>query len=253
MPDALQIRPVGKGVTTHIPTEVTRAANSHTTLAAHGMATLLNSFGCQHMPALINNNHPRFMTDMSTEGNPVLDLAAADIVRARERGIPQFNDFRRQIGMRPIASFQDLGCSAETVKSLESLYGTGRDGVERMDLIVGMHCDTNRPLKGFDQTRFAIFLQAASRRLQTDPFYTTRYDAQHYTEEGLARIDEATLKDLLLLHYPALADGGLTGVNNAFEPWGTTADNAPWEHPLTVEAERYVTKHPGRRAGGTRA
>jgi hypothetical protein len=101
--------------------------------------------------------------------------------------------------------------------------------------------------------RFAIFLQAASRRLQTDPFYTTRYDAQHYTEAGLARIDEATLKDLLLRHYPALADSGLTAVNNAFEPWGSTADSAPSEHPLTVDAERYVTKHPGRRAGGTRA
>jgi len=253
LPDALQIRPVGAGVTSSVQTEVTRAANSHATLTAHGMATLLNSFGWQHMPALINNNHPTFMTDMSTEGSPLIDLGAADIVRARERGIPQFNDFRRQIGMRPIARFEDLGCTADTVRKLESLYGTGRDGVERMDLIVGMHCDMNRPLKGFDQTRFAIFLQAASRRLQTDPFYTTRYDAQHYTAPGLARIDEATLKSLLLLHYPELVSSGLTGVNNAFEPWGTTADTAPSEHPLTVDAERYVDKHPGRRAGGTRA
>ena len=251
MPDALQIRPVGADVTGSVPTELTRAANSHATLARHGMATLLNSFGWQHMPKLINNNHPRFMTDMSTEGSPVLDIAAADIVRARERGIPPFNEFRRQIGMQPISRFEELGCTADTVKKLESLYGTGKEGVDRMDLIVGMHCDTNRPLCGFDQTRFAIFLQAASRRLQTDPFYTTRYDAQHYTPAGLARIDDITLKRLLLLHYPTLANSGLTGVNNAFEPWGTNADTHPDEHPLTVCAERYVDKHPGRRAGGT--
>jgi hypothetical protein len=253
MPDALEIRAVGADVTRAVPTELTRAANSHATLAEHGLATMLNSFGWQHMPALINNNHPAFMTDMSTEGNPVLDLAAADIVRARERGIPPFNEFRRQIGMAPLSWFEDLGCDARTVARLESLYGTGRAGVERMDLIVGMHCDMNRPLRGFDQTRFAIFLQAASRRLQTDPFYTTKYDAQHYTASGLARIDEATLKSVLLRHCPELARSGLMGVNNAFEPWGTTADTHPAEHPLTVYAERYVTKHPGRRAAGESA
>jgi hypothetical protein len=110
----------------------------------------------------------------------------------------------------------------------------------------------NRPLKGFDQTRFAIFLQAASRRLQTDPFYTTRYDAQHYTAPGLRRIDEATLKSVILLHYPALARSGLMGVNNAFEPWGTTADMRPSEHPLTAYAEWYATTSPGRLTGGAR-
>jgi len=249
MPDAIQIRPVGRDVTERVPTDLTRAANSHATLAKHGMATLINSFGWQHMPALVHNNHPKFMTDMSTEGSPVVDLAAADIVRGRERGIPPFNEFKRQIGMAPIRRFEDLDCDAQTVARLEALYGEGTAGVERMDLVVGMHCDMNRPLRGFDQTRFAIFLQAASRRLQTDPFYTTKYEAQYYTASGLARIDKTTLKSLLLLHYPELARGGLRGVNNAFEPWGTTADMRPSEHPLTEDAERYVTKYPGRLAG----
>jgi hypothetical protein len=245
MPDEIEIRPIGEGISERVPADLTRAANSHRTITRHGMATVINSFGYQHMPALVNNNHPAFMTDMSTEANPVLDLAAADIVRARERGVPQFNEFRRQIGMAPLTRFEDLRCSAETVSRLESLYGRGEDGVDKMDLIVGMHCDMDRPLHGFDQTRFAIFLQAASRRLQTDSFYTTKYDAQHYTQCGLDRIDKTTLKSLLLQHYPGLKDSGLMGVNNAFEPWGTTADMRPSEHPLG-EAEWYKTKYPGR-------
>ena len=175
-----------------------------------------------------------------------MDLAAADIVRARERGVPPFNQFRRQIGMPPIKRFEDLQCDGETVACLKELYGADNQGVERMDLAVGMHCDMDRPLKGFDNTRFAVFLQAASRRLQTDPFYTTRYDERHYTAAGLRRIDAATLKSLLLQHNPELRHSGLTGVNNAFEPWGTTADMRPSEHPLTDYAERYVTKYPGR-------
>ncbi len=252
MPDAIAIRPIGHDVSTQVPTNLTRAANSRKTIDTHGMGTLLNSFGWQHMPALIHNNHPTFMTDMSTEGNPVVDLGAADIVRARERGIPPFNEFRRQIGMAPLKRFEDLGCDAKTVARLKTLYDRpGEDGIERMDLIVGMHCDMNRPLKGFDQTRFAIFLQSASRRLQTDSFYTTKYSAQYYTPEGLRRIDSMTLKAVLLLHFPELATSGLMGVNNAFEPWGTTADMRPSEHPLTDYAERYVTKHPGRLASPT--
>ena len=248
MPDAIEIRPVGKGVAAEIQTDLTRAAGSHRMLVEHGTATLFNSFGWQHMPALVNNNHPRFMFDMSTEGAPVFDLAAADIVRARERGVPPYNEFRRQLGMPPIKAFKDLKCDETTLADLQALYGDGDAGIERLDLVVGMHCDIDRPLKGFDNTRFAVFLQAATRRLQTDPFYTTKYNERYYTAAGLKRIDAATLKSLLLRHYPELEHSGLKGVNNAFEPWGTTADMRPSEHPLTDHAERYVTKYPGRLA-----
>lgn len=245
MPDAIEIRNIGQEEkTAAVETDVTRAAGSRRTLNDFGIATVINSFGHQHMPALVNNNYPRFMTDMSTEGSPVFDLAAADIIRARERGVPPFNEFRRQLGMPGIKSFADLGCDQQTVRRLEDLYGQGEDGVNRMDLAVGMYCDTNRPLHGFDQTRFAIFLQSATRRLQTDPFYTEKYNERYYTKAGLKRIDKATLKCLLLRHYPELKGSGLTRLNNAFEPWGTTADTHPDEHPLTAHAERYRTKHP---------
>ena len=53
-------------------------------------------------------------------------------------------------------------------------------------------------------------------------------------------IDEATLKNVLLLHYPELQQSGLASVNNAFEPWRSTVQTAPEEHPLTATgAERY--------------
>ncbi len=52
-------------------------------------------------------------------------------------------------------------------------------------------------------------------------------------------LEHATLKDLLLLHYPELKNTGLATVNNAFEPWGTTAADHPEEHPLTVDGEHY--------------
>jgi hypothetical protein len=50
------------------------------------------------------------------------------------------------------------------------VYGAGTEGVERLDLIVGTLCEGNRPLHGFGQTLFAVFVQFASGRLQRDPW-----------------------------------------------------------------------------------
>ena len=238
--DFLEYRPVGHGeAIDQIPIDQLREQGGRALITKVGLANVINSLGNGYMPALVNNNMPAFMTDMSAEGLPVTDLGAADILRARERGVPPYNEFRRQLGMAGIASFEELRCDEKTLAKLKRVYGEGRDGVEKMDLAVGMLCDRDLPLAGFDNVRFAIFLQIASRRLEADPFYCEKFNARYYTQEGIDHIDRVNLKDLLLRHCPELADSGLPRVNNAFEPWNTTAAEAPGEHPLTTFAERY--------------
>ncbi len=41
------------------------------------------------------------------------------------------------MGLTPLDSLEDLGCDAETVAKLEQLYGNGKEGIERIDLLVG--------------------------------------------------------------------------------------------------------------------
>jgi hypothetical protein len=240
IPDSLEYRPVGSECPVEdIPIDQLREQGAHPFMKRVGLANAINSLGHGYMPALVNNNMPSFMTDMSAEGVPVTDLGAADLLRARERGVPLYNEFRRQLGMAEITAFEDLKCDAKIVAKLKRVYGAGRDGVEKMDLAVGMLCDRDLPLAGFDNVRFAIFLQMASRRLEADPFYCEKFSARYYTQLGIDHIDQASFKDVLLRHCPELATTGLSGVNNAFEPWNTTASNAPNEHPLTTFAERY--------------
>ena len=74
----------------------------------YAMSDLFYSFGNQHPGALVLNNFPRFMQELSVAGNPFLDMGTVDIVRARERGVPRYNEFRRQLGLNPIQSFDDL-------------------------------------------------------------------------------------------------------------------------------------------------
>lgn len=216
-----------------IPTDATRGMGARAMMRELGMETLLKSFGHQHMPALVNNNYPAFMCEMSVPGQPVVDIGTIDILRARERGVPPYNAFRKMLGLKPIERFEDLGCSAETVETLEKLYGKGEKGVNNLDLLAGTSCELWRPENfGFGETMFTIFIQMASRRLHADPFYTEKFNARYYTETGMALIEKATFKSVLLEHYPQLRQAGLSNVENAFEPWGTTAKERPEEHPL---------------------
>jgi hypothetical protein len=70
------------------------------------------SMGRQRLGLLHLNNHPLFLQnlDMPHLDSPSgkLDIVALDIIRDRERGVPRFNEFRRQIGLQTLTSFDDF-------------------------------------------------------------------------------------------------------------------------------------------------
>ena len=234
LPDELEIRRMsdGDGVET-IPFPTTRQAGSRKVTKRIAMDDLWYSLGNQHPGQLVLNNFPRFLQELSVPGNPLLDMGTVDILRARERGVPRYNEFRRQLRLNPIHTFSDLSNDQEIVDKLEEVYGDQPDDVEKLDLLVGTLAEEMRPTGfGFGETLFQIFILNATRRLQADRFYTDSYNAETYTPEGLAWIDDATLKKVLLRHYPRLADTGLANVMNAFEPWDTGRELDPSRHPL---------------------
>ena len=91
-----------------MPLPATRQHGSVELTTKYAMSDLFYSFGNQHPGALVLNNFPRFMQELSVAGNAFLDMGTVDIVRARERGVPRYNEFRRQLGLNPIHSFDDL-------------------------------------------------------------------------------------------------------------------------------------------------
>ena len=108
------------------------------------------------------------------------------------------------------------------------MYGS----IEDVDLLIGNLAESHRPPGfGFGETLFEVFILNASRRLQADRFFTDSYREDIYTAEGLAWIDEASLKTVLLRHFPELARTGLANVENAFEPWDVGTLDAS-RHPL---------------------
>ena len=72
---------------------------------------------------------------------------------------------------------------------------------------------------GFSDTAFRIFILMASRRLNSDRYFTADFSSEMYTQVGMNWVQKTTLIDILLRHYPDLRPA-MRGVMNAFQPWG---------------------------------
>ena len=234
LPETLQLRRRGQdGIAKEVPFPATRQRGSTGITDEFAMSDLFYSFGNQHPGALVLNNFPRFMQELSIPGNPFFDMGTVDIVRARERGVPRYNEFRRQLGLNPIQSFDDLTEDTNFRNELKSVYGDDPEDVEKLDLLIGTLAEGHRPTGfGFGETMFQIFILNASRRLQADRFYTDSFNEDVYTWEGLQWIDRTDLKTVILRHYPELAETGLANIKNAFEPWDEEPKLRPDRHPL---------------------
>jgi hypothetical protein len=183
------------------------------------MADLLYSFGTLP-PGLVElHNFPRALQEFERPDGRRQDLAATDILRSRELGVPRYNAFRRALRLTPAATFEDLTDNREWADEIRRVY----DGdIEKVDLVVGMYAERKPRGFAFSDTAFRIFILMASRRLNSDRFFTDYFTPQVYTPEGLDWIADNTMASVLLRHHPELRPA-LAGVENAFAPWRTTS------------------------------
>jgi hypothetical protein len=190
--------------------------------SAHEMAgklalrDLFYSFGTSYPGALTLNNYPRFLQEFQRPDNDrLMDLAATDILRTRELGVPRYNEFRRLLHLKAAQSFEELAGDEATAAKLSSVYG---GDIERVDAIVGMFAEKKPAGFGFSDTAFRIFILMASRRLNSDRYLTADFTTEMYTQVGMNWVQNTTMMDVLLRHYPELRPS-MRGVTNAFQPW----------------------------------
>ena len=73
-----------------------------------GLVDSFYSFGIAHPGAITLHNYPRFLQEFHKADGTVVDLAATDVLRIRERGVPRYNEFRRLFHLKPAATFEEL-------------------------------------------------------------------------------------------------------------------------------------------------
>jgi hypothetical protein len=183
----------------------------------YGAATLLAALGTAHPGAITLHNYPRFLQRHDRGDGEPIDLAAVDILRDRERGVPRYNEFLRQLRKEPVRSFDDLTDNPQWRKELEQAYGGDLD---KVDLMVGLLAEPLPTGFGFSETAYRILLLMTSRQLRSDRFFTSDFSPEIYSEFGMEHIKKSDLSKVLLRHYPELAPY-LSGVTNAFRPWNT--------------------------------
>ena len=180
-----------------------------------GMVNSLYSFGLGNPGVVCLHNYPRFLQEYHKPDGTIVDLAATDVLRVRERGVPRYNEFRRLLHMKAPSTFEELTANPEWARQLKEVY----DGdIEKVDMMVGNYAEPLPKGFAFSDTAFRIFILMASRRLKSDRFFTTDYRPEVYTEEGLNWVAENTMISVLLRHYPEL-EPALKGVQNGFASW----------------------------------
>lgn len=150
-------------------------------LAEIPMSDLLYSFGTLPPGFVSLHNYPRSMQEFVRPDGRLQDLAATDILRSRELGVPRYNAFRRLIHLEPVSTFEELTDNPHWAQEIRDLY----DGdIDKVDLQVGMYAERRPAGFAFSDTAFRIFVLMASRRLNSDRFFTDYYTPDVYTPEG---------------------------------------------------------------------
>ena len=117
LPDLLEVRRHAgdhNRITAKVPVTATRHAKATDAMRLAGLADWALSMGRQRLGGLYLQNSPRFLQALELPGRldatPTrkIDVVALDILRDRERGVPRFNEFRRQYGLKSLTSFDDF-------------------------------------------------------------------------------------------------------------------------------------------------
>ncbi len=142
VPDLIEFREYKdpNAITLKIPVLDTVRGGATHHMQQRGIDNWALSMGRQRLGLLHLRNMPLFLQNLPMphldSATKRLDIVALDIIRDRERGIPRFNEFRRQIGLKHLSGFDDFTDQrlaeddpwrkhqVETVKRLREVYGT---------------------------------------------------------------------------------------------------------------------------------
>ncbi|MEM7534102.1 MAG: peroxidase family protein [Chloroflexota bacterium] len=194
------------------------------------MANAFYSMGRMYPGAITLHNYPQTLRKLEHPVNGTIDLSTIDIVRDRERGVPRYNKFRENLHRKPVKTFEELtGANergidkperAKRQKIADELRVMYDGDIDRVDTMVGMYAEPLPEGFGFSDTAFRIFILMASRRLNSDRFYSENYNAKFYTKTGIDWIENTTMVDVIKRHHPALGDlFDRNKIENAFVPW----------------------------------
>jgi hypothetical protein len=122
-------------------------------------------------------------------GSGGLDLASLNIMRGRERGLPDYNTVRENFGLPRVSSFDEINSNQDIMNVLDSLYGS----VDNVDAWVGMLAE--------ERMNNALFGQLVMKIME-EQFRVIRDGDRYYYENDptLSPIEKYDIKHTRLYH-----------------------------------------------------
>ena len=184
------------------------------------LGDIIYTFGTMHPGLVTLHNYPKgLQTFRRPDNGAYMDMAALDILRCRELGVPRYCEFRRLLHMPAPSTFSEVTSNPVWAAELSSVYG-GR--ISDLDLIPGVMAEDLPEGFAFSDTAFRIFILMASRRLNSDRFFTDYFTDEVYTPEGMAWIADNTMRSVLARHCPDL-EPIVAKLPNGFGIWKRSA------------------------------
>lgn len=121
--------------------------------------------------------------------SPRLDLAALNIQRGRDHGLPSLNDARASLGLPRIESFDDPAFRDGVGERLAQVY----DSPDQVDLWVGLLAEAPQGQGLVGPTQHAILADQFSRLRGADP----NWYENAFTPEQMAALNNTRLSDII--------------------------------------------------------
>ncbi len=118
------------------------------------------------------------------------DLAALNIQRGRDHGLPGYNEARLAYGLEPVVAFSDITTDPIIRARLEAAYGT----VDAIDVFVGGLAEDHVPGAMVGPLFQAVLVDQFERLRVGDRFYFEN----RFSGEDLQQIESVTLSDIIL-------------------------------------------------------
>jgi hypothetical protein len=115
LPDLIEFRDLTtdpNAIQSKIPVVETVRGKGTQAMRRYDIANWALSMGRQRAGQLTLQNHPLFLQNLDMprlkSATEKIDVLALDIIRDRERGIPRYNEFRRQYGLKQLTGFDEF-------------------------------------------------------------------------------------------------------------------------------------------------
>jgi hypothetical protein len=150
VPDLLEYRDLSgdpNKIVKRIPVVETFQGKATSFTHSMGLANWGLTLGRQRLGLLTLHNSPLFLQNLKLgrldSPTQQIDVVALDIIRDREHGVPRFNEFRRQYGLRQLTSFDDFMDPGVTPGSKDQ--DDQRAAVQTLRELYGQHvCDASK-------------------------------------------------------------------------------------------------------------